>query len=138
MNDSVIQQALAEFASPDPAQRVAALRQIRDYLRVPLHDERITTALIPLLRNSDPNVRRLTAQALGRNGDHRAVEPLLETLLDNFAAVRAAGIDALGLLGDRAAVPDLLTALYDESVYVRFAAANALGQIGDSARRNRA
>ena len=51
MNELDIQQTLAEFASPDPAQRVAALRQIRDYLRVPRHDERITTALIPLLRD---------------------------------------------------------------------------------------
>ncbi len=131
MNDSGIQHALDEFASPDPAQRVAALRQVRDYLRQPRDDERITAALIPLLRDPDANVRRLTAQALGRSADRQAVEPLLETLLDSSAAVRSAVIDALGSLGDRAAVPDLLSALFDESVYVRFAAANALGQIGD-------
>jgi HEAT repeat protein len=46
------------------------------------------------------------AEALGRLGDPRAVEPLIDTLWDDDARVRLKAAWALGMLGDpRALVP---------------------------------
>jgi putative heme-binding domain-containing protein len=43
-----------------------------------MRDEGAFTALVPLLKSSDAQVRRATAEALGRLGNHEAVKPLLE------------------------------------------------------------
>ncbi|RMF83541.1 MAG: NACHT domain-containing protein, partial [Nitrospirae bacterium] len=76
------------------------------------------------------DVRR-AAEALGKLGDPRAVEPLLQALGDESRGVRRAAAEALGKLGDPRAVEPLLQALGDRYSDVRLAAAEALGKLGD-------
>jgi len=71
------------------------------------------------------------AEALGRIGDLRAVEPLILALEDSAAEVRWVTARSLGMLGDRQAVKPLLKALEDEERWVRQGAAWALGEIRD-------
>ncbi len=126
MTDDPVQQALADLDSGDPARRRDALRVLRAHT-----DSRIAPRVIALLDDADNDVRRLTAETLGKNGGAGAVRALSDALYDDYADVRAAAADALGLIADRAAVPALIDALYDEDINVRFAAAEALALIAD-------
>lgn len=106
----------------------------------------------------DARVRLSAAEALGRTGDERAVEPLIAALKDDDHVVCTAAVQALARLhidwssspAARAAVPTLIDALedsyslasrrhdgYDDERKasardVRRAAAEALGRIGDA------
>ncbi len=76
-----------------PEQRVVALGQIGRPEDVP--------ELINALTHEDGNVRRLTASALGKIGDARAVEPLISLLAHEVKPqVRQYAIKALGRIGD--------------------------------------
>ncbi len=113
--------------------------------------------LIKALRNGrDWGVNREAAEALGKIGDPRAVEPLIAVIKDEgiSEAARALGkigdsravapliavlkdknlrkdaVEALGKIGGPAVDP-LIAALKDEDRHVRRAAAEALGKIGD-------
>ncbi len=72
------------------------------------------------------------AEALGKTGDPRAVEPLISVLEDENFYVRRATVKALGKIGDPRAVESLIAALKDEDSYVRELAADALGTITDA------
>jgi HEAT repeat protein len=84
-------------------------------------------------------VRERVPDALGRLGDERATDPLIDALsLDatpvdeaDDTAVRRAAANALGNLGDPAAVDSLLAALDDPDDLVREEAAVSLGQLDD-------
>jgi HEAT repeat protein len=78
----------------------------------------------------DHNVRLAAASALGRVGDTRAVDPLIDAL-DDRLVVKDVAAQALGHIGDRRAVEPLLTALDDEDWEIRSTVAKALGKIGD-------
>ena len=73
---------------------------------------------------------RSAAEALGRIGDARAVDPLIAALRDEDIYVVRSAAEALGRIGDARAVDPLIAALRDEDV-VR-SAAEALGRIGDA------
>ncbi|MCC6803274.1 MAG: HEAT repeat domain-containing protein [Anaerolineae bacterium] len=126
MTHDPVQQALAELDSGDRSQRIEALRRLRAQT-----DGRIAPRLLVLLEDADSDVRRLSAEALGKNGGASSVRALSDTLYDDHPAVRAAAADALGIIGERAAVPALIDALYDENINVQFAAAMAIGLIAD-------
>jgi HEAT repeat protein len=83
------------------------------------------------LKSQHETVRRAAAQALGRLGDARAVEPLIQALVDVDEKVREAAAQALGRLGEISLEP-LIQALVDVDADVRRAAAQALGQLGDA------
>ncbi|MEN3009794.1 MAG: HEAT repeat domain-containing protein [Candidatus Bipolaricaulaceae bacterium] len=74
--------------------------------------------LVPLLKDSEPQVREAAAQALGALG--YAEEPVLrglqEALRDPQFAVRVAAVTALGAFGPKAeaALPELLAILVEE------------------------
>lgn len=88
-------------------------------------------ALITLLHEGESRDRVNAATILGQIGDHRVVEPLLQTLdSDNFL-VRQNAVQALGEIGDRRALPALVRALKDESAYVRTWAAKSLANFRD-------
>lgn len=87
--------------------------------------------LIAALQNEDSNVRRVAAEALGRLGYPRAVEPLIIALRDEDPHVRRAAAKALGNIGDARAVKFLVMALHDDNRYVRRAAVVALRKIRD-------
>lgn len=127
MTHDPVQQALAELDSGDRSRRIEALRRLRA-----MTDRRIAPRLLLLLEDADSDVRRLSAEGLGKNGGAGSVRALSDTLYDDHPAVRAAAADALGIIGERAAVPALIDALYDENINVQFAAAMAIGLIADS------
>jgi HEAT repeat protein len=96
--------------------------------------EALLTAL-----TDDPEVRERVPDALGRLGDERATESLIDALSadtpsDGSAddtAVRRAAANALGNLGDPQAVEPLLAALDDPDDLIREQAAVSLGQLDD-------
>ena len=73
-------------------------------------------------------VRSGAAEALGKIGDARAVEPLIQALKDRDYDVRGKAAEALGKIGDARAVEPLIQALKDE--YAQPAAIESLGKIG--------
>ena len=70
------------------------------------------------------------ARVLGRIGDARAVEPLLNALAGTTYVSRQAVLEALGGLRDMRAVPALQRALGDDTAGVREAAVRGLGKLG--------
>jgi HEAT repeat protein len=80
----------------------------------------------------DSDKRVAAADALGKLGDPRAVEPLVSALGDDRAGVRCAAAEALGKLSDTRAIEPLIKALGDGDYDVRGAAAGALGKLGDA------
>jgi HEAT repeat protein len=114
--------------------------------------------LVTALHDRNPNIYAAAAPALGRLGNARAVEPLVEHLRKNahgakealrgFGAaatpallphlgdpersMRISVVEALGQTGDPEAVPALITALDDPEESVGYFAALALGELGDA------
>ncbi len=85
-------------------------------------------------KHSKSTGRENAAEALGRIGDSRAVEPLIDSLENDFSKVRENAAWALGMIKDIRAIPSLIAALKDkgdESSLVRSASAQALGAIKD-------
>ncbi len=89
--------------------------------------------LIEALKDSDEDVRRASAEALGKIQDPQAVPALIQTLKDSDKDVRQASAEALGKIGDSQAVPALIQTLKDSEWDVRRASAEALVQIGKPA-----
>lgn len=95
-------------------------------------DEQVIQSLIKLLREDKGNEGAANAAiALGRIGDKRAVEPLLDVLQNSFNYLRAHVAEGLGLLGDKRATMPLVEALQDEDDIVRMHVVEALGRIKD-------
>jgi HEAT repeat protein len=86
--------------------------------------------LIGLLDSEDKDVRRWAAFALGRTGNHKALDPLVARLQDNRSEVRQAAARALGDLGTPRAVPALILLVTGKDPETRRAAVEALGAIG--------
>ncbi|MEZ2320280.1 MAG: HEAT repeat domain-containing protein, partial [Microcoleus sp.] len=94
--------------------------------------------LIPLLQDSDANVRRSAAHALGSIGAEakNAMPQLILLLKDSDADVRSNAARVLGRIGAEAktAVPQLILLLKDSDADVRSSAAHTLGRIGAEAK----
>ncbi len=94
-------------------------------------DKENVPELIVALSDTNANIRRLAASALGKLGDERAVEPLLN-LLENEQQpqVRQYAVKALGKIGVEQANATLLAIMQDENErdYTRSAAKDALHQ----------
>ena len=98
-----------------------------------LSNQKFFDKLIDALRHPVPARAAFAAQTLGRLGDARAVEPLLETLgRTDDPEVQEAVIQSLGTLGDARAVSALAAIMEDAHRFLtlRLAAAEALGNIG--------
>ena len=96
--------------------------------------------LIDALKGSEPNLRKIAAEALGQIGDVRAVEPLIVRLKDTDKFVCNATARVLGEIGDVRAVEPLLriaaiamTQFDMDSQNLGHAALWALDKIGASA-----
>jgi HEAT repeat protein len=95
------------------------------------------SALLESLTDSDPDVRRETAQDLGdliaglkKPGQPVAAPPeLVNTLYDSDTGVREAASWALGLIADPDTTPALASRLQDEDRRVQSRAAWALSRI---------
>jgi HEAT repeat protein len=91
-------------------------------------------ALLPLLGDEMPFVRREAAFALGTVGDPAATGKLRQLLSgDRDLEVRAAAAAALGNIGDPSAIDDLVRVLNkrptEDDEFIRRSAARAIGQI---------
>ena len=99
--------------------------------------------MIEALANTSTDVRCAAAEALGKIGDIRAVEPLIGVLQSNSSKgasgvrsdddVRCAAAEALGKIGDIRAVEPLIGVVQSNSrEEVRQAAASALMRFKDA------
>ena len=82
--------------------------------------------------NAHKFVREAAAHALGKIGDERAAEPLINALEDEKEDVRWTAAEALGEIGDVRAVEPLMRAFRDGDDIMRSDAEYALGKIADS------
>jgi len=99
-----------------------------------LKPDSVIDSLVRDLRGAgkDSSVRWSSAEALGRIGSEKAIEPLLKALgSDKEAGVRWRSAEALGSIGSEKAIEPLVEALgSDKDSYVRWRSAEALGRIG--------
>jgi HEAT repeat protein len=122
---------MAEIGDLDPLinalnSRDTALRKMAMDTLSGMEAERV---VLPLLDALDQDAYGDVARTLGRSGDVRAVEPLLNTLSGATYVSRQAAIEALGMLGDKRALPAFLNALNDDTASVREAAVKALDKL---------
>lgn len=85
---------------------------------------------IRLLSSPDVQLRQFIAYLLGRVGDARAIEPLIDALQDENVGVRGAAANALGAIGDQGAVPYLKPLLRHSNPQLVVWAAYALTKLG--------
>jgi hypothetical protein len=83
------------------------------------------------LNDSAPLFRRIIVEILGKIGDLRAVDPLIEALHDPDMGVQCSAANSLGKLRDNRAVDVLISKLDSKNESVRHAVADALGNIRD-------
>ena len=126
-----LQQLVEDLASPDPAVRADAARQLGHAINV----DRVaaTGHLVRALTDSDAKVREKAAEAIGHSTTTAdAVPALITTLGDPVIGVRRAAAEALGAIGAAAgpAGPALAALIKDADPKVRQAAAVAMGKIG--------
>ncbi|MDI3484972.1 MAG: hypothetical protein PWQ50_192 [Methanolobus sp.] len=97
-----------------------------------MSDKRALEPLINLLASdTDCEPRGNVAKALGKIGDDKATDALIESLNDTEAFVRRESAKALGKLKNKKAVEPLIMLLKDPVYKVRADAATALKEIGD-------
>jgi HEAT repeat protein len=98
-------------------------------------DPRAIPALISVLEDANPEVRKQAAWALGHMPDQRSFQPLMRRLHDEDYRVVRNAIWALGEIGDHRAVEPVIALLIKKSKDppndVRDYAAFALGKLGD-------
>lgn len=90
-----------------------------------------TEELLQNLSHKDAKIRGEAAWALGKSGDTRAIDPLIEALEDNNSDVREWAVLALAKMG-RPSIGPLSAAMQSKGDTVRWQAAAALGLINDS------
>ena len=99
-----------------------------------ISDSKTTEPLTNLAsKDEDRWVREAAAESLGRIGDPRAVDHLIESLKDDHYGVRWRAAQALGKIGDPRAIGPLTDlASKDETEAVRKTAKEALEKLGAS------
>ncbi|MEQ8974202.1 MAG: HEAT repeat domain-containing protein [Coleofasciculus sp. C1-SOL-03] len=98
-----------------------------------LEETRSETAipgLLKLVEDSDYNVRKIAAEALGEIGSDRAIPALLKLVEDSNYSVRCFAAYALGKIGSERTIPALLKLVEDSNYSVRRRTVEALGKIG--------
>ena len=113
---------LGHITNPDPLLKRAGIFAFRHLIKEP----KAMPLLIAALGDSDGMVRARAAEALGFQGDVRAVEPLLPLVDDQFRNARIAAIRSLGRLGDARAVESLLSQMSHSDQAIREATDEAL------------
>ena len=124
-------QALLDLLDLEDTDSNIAVIRVATALGV-LKNARAVPRLLSLLHDKDWRVRTASARALGKIGDRRAAEPLIDALQrDVQPDVRSSAAEALGRLKDPRAIESLINALNDKAHYVRENAVNALEEIAD-------
>lgn len=130
------------MSNPDPAQFRQAIAELRDVNKDKrrtavmklgmLGGEEAVKTLITLIRNphEDLIVRGRAALMLGRLGDRRAVDPLIEALDAPGYQTPLHAAESLGLLGDPRAIEPLRRMMDNHHDNFRKVAATALQKLG--------
>jgi len=87
-------------------------------------------ALIMVLKDKNPEIRKKTIEILAKLGGRRTVGPLIGALDHADRNIRKEAAETLGKIGDKRAVKALITALKDVNPDVRQAASKALVEMG--------
>lgn len=112
-------------AEPDPDVRWWATRALAE-----VDDSGVTVLLVGALHDSDPEVRKCGALALGSQADERAVPFLIQALdAQDRLLARLAGNALVAIAA--AAVPELIEVMQTGSQVARLEAIRALCEIGD-------
>lgn len=91
----------------------------------------VTSPLVELLSDPQPDLRMHAALALGQAGDRTAIPSLVRALDDDDTNVRFHVIEALGLLGAGDAVEPLARIAQSEDFFLAFPAIDALAKADD-------
>ncbi len=130
------------MTDPDPVAVKEALSQLRDVNKEKrrtavmklgmLGGEEAIRTLMVIVTNSteDIIVRGRAALMLGKLGDVRAVDPLIEALNDSGYQTRLHAAEALGKIGDPRAIKALLRVVETDRDTVGAAARTALHRLG--------
>jgi Putative peptidoglycan binding domain/HEAT repeats len=119
----------AEEATAPPATEVLPLEKTSRLAKVNIVDE-----LMKDLRSPDPTKRRKAIWDLGQQGDSRAIQPLMEVMIDADSQQRSLILAALAEIGTRTLKPmnrALAISLQDESPEVRQNAIRDLTRVYD-------
>jgi len=127
----VFQSAIAQ--TENQLARVNAIWGVSQFAR---RDKKHAAVLVPLLKDSDPEIRAQAAKWIGDVRYKDAGAALLPLLKDEYARARFFAAEALGRIAYEPAVNpviDLLRANNDEDAYIRHAGSLALARIGKPA-----
>ncbi len=119
----------AEEATAPPATKVLPLEKTSRLAKVNIVEE-----LMKDLRSADPTKRRKAIWDLGQQGDSRAIQPLIEVMIDADSQQRSLILAALAEIGTRTLKPmnrALAISLQDESPEVRQNAIRDLTRVYD-------
>ncbi|MEM6843924.1 MAG: HEAT repeat domain-containing protein [Bacteroidota bacterium] len=115
--------------------QLARVHSIWGISQLARQDSAYAENLLPLLKDSDPEIRAQAAKWLGDIRYAPAAEALIPMLTDEYDRTRFFAAEALGRIAHEPAVKpliDLLEANDDEDAYIRHAASLALARIGNS------
>lgn len=130
------------MTDPDPNALKQALSELRDISKEKrrtavmklgmMGGDTALLTLIGLVRNhhEDLIVRGRAALMLGKLGDRRAVDPLIDALDAPGYQTRVHAAQSLGKLGDPRAIPPLVRVVETETDTIRAAAEEALQKLG--------
>jgi putative membrane-bound dehydrogenase-like protein len=99
-------------------------------------DKKYAQLLLPLLKDSDPEIRAQAAKWIGDIRYKEAGNQLIPLLKDGHSRARFFAAEALGRIGYAPAIQPIISLLEsnnDEDAYIRHATSLALARIGDAA-----
>lgn len=133
-NPDFIFDILMIIDSPSEKVRISAITSVRSLLFW-LSDlgekNKVTYALMALIKDSSETVRAIAAEALGYAENPEAIETLIEALGDESLQVKQNATASLGNINDPKVVPYLVDLLGDQNVMIRWNAVTALTKLGD-------